>query len=108
MTKVDIRQRRIGPLRVPTTLGSDPARDISGALNAMVTPFATGEILSALRWNTHRYAVLRASHNYLVCRLFFTLLLHRYSALSRVLVGTIHVLNFWPLWLEPRLVYTSY
>jgi hypothetical protein len=107
MTEVDIRQRRIGPLRVPTTLGSDPARDISGALNTMVTPFATREILSALRWNTRRYAVLRASHNYLVADFFLTLLLHLCAALSHVRVAKSHVLNLGRLWFEPRRVFTS-
>ena len=53
----------------------------------MVTPFATREILSALRWNTRRYAVLRASHNYLVADFFLTLLLHLYAALSHVRVA---------------------
>jgi hypothetical protein len=107
MTEVDMRQRRIGPLRVPTTLGSDPARDISGALNTMVTPFATGELLSALRCNTRRYAVLRASHNYLVADFFLTLLLHLNAALSHVRVGKSHVLNLGRLWFEPRRFFTS-
>ena len=84
MTEVDIWQRRIGPLRVPTTPGSDPARDISGAL-----------------------AVLRASHNYLVADFFLTLLLHLYAALSHVRVGKSHVLNLARLWFEPRRVFTS-
>jgi hypothetical protein len=107
MTEVDIRQRRIGPRRVPTTLGSDPARDISGALNTMVTPFATGELLSALRWNTRCYAVFRTSHNYLVADFLLTLLLHLYAALSHVRVGKSHVLNLGRLWFEPRRVFTS-
>ena len=54
----------------------------------MVAPFATGELLSALRWNTHRYAVLRASHSYLVADFFLTLLLQLYAALSHVRVAS--------------------
>ena len=36
MTNVGVREPRIAPLRVPTTLGSDATRDISGALNTLV------------------------------------------------------------------------
>ena len=58
-----------------------------------VSSVATGKLLSASRWSNRRYAVLRASHSYLVADFFLTLLLDLYAALSHVRAGKSHVLN---------------
>jgi len=53
----------------------------------------TGKHLTTLRRNNRPYAVLRASHNYLVTDFFLTLLLHLYAALPQLRAGKTDVLN---------------
>jgi len=53
----------------------------------------TGKHLTTLRRNNRPYAVLRASHNYLVTDFFLTLLLHLYAALPRLRARKSYVLN---------------
>jgi cytochrome b561 len=53
----------------------------------------TGKHLTTLRRNNRPYAVLRASHNYLVTDFFLTLLLHLYAALPHLRAGKTDALN---------------
>jgi hypothetical protein len=53
----------------------------------------TGKLLTTSRRNNRPYAILRASHNYLVTDFFLTLLLHLYAALPHLRAGKTDVLN---------------
>jgi cytochrome b561 len=53
----------------------------------------TGKLLTTSRRNNCPYAVLRASHNYLVTDFFLTLLLHLYAALPHLRASKSDALN---------------
>jgi cytochrome b561 len=53
----------------------------------------TGNLLTTSRRNNRPYAVLRASHKYLVTDFFLTLLLHLYAALAHLRASKGDVLN---------------
>ncbi len=53
----------------------------------------TGKLLTTSRRNNRPYAVLRASHNYLVTDFFLTLLLHLSAALPHLRPGKRDILN---------------
>ncbi len=53
----------------------------------------TGKLLTTSRRNNRPYAVLRASHNYLVTDFFLTLLLHLSAALPHLRPSKRDILN---------------